>query len=66
MTKNHPLGNAKTQKMIGVLNPKQKACKALENRATFYKHIRVSALQSSQFPPVITDEKGQFHKPNSW
>lgn len=53
-------------KTVGVLNPQKTACKALESTARFYKHIRESALQTSQFPPVLTDKDGTFHKPSSW
>lgn len=41
-------------------------CKALQGVARFYKHIRPAALQSSQFPSVLTDRIGSFHKPVAW
>jgi uncharacterized LabA/DUF88 family protein len=53
-------------KTVGVLNPQKTPCKALQSVARFYKHIRESALQASQFPPVLTDARGDFHKPRSW
>jgi uncharacterized LabA/DUF88 family protein len=53
-------------KSVGVLNPQKIKCKALETSARFYKHIRESALASSQFPPVLTDSQGSFHKPSTW
>lgn len=53
-------------KTAGVLNPQKKPCKALQEVASFYKQIRESAVQSSQFPPVLTDGIGSFHKPASW
>ena len=53
-------------KTVGVLNPQKTPCKALQSAARFYKHIRESALQASQFPPVLTDGQGSFHKPASW
>ena len=53
-------------KTVGVINPQKTPCKALQTTARFYKHIRESALQSSQFPPVMTDAIGTFHKPSSW
>lgn len=53
-------------KTVGVLNPQKIKCRALETTARFYKHIRESALASSQFPPVLTDGIGTFHKPPSW
>lgn len=57
---------SKFHKTVGVLNPQQKACKTLQNTARFYKHIREAALQTSQFPPVLTDKQGTFHKPPTW
>jgi uncharacterized LabA/DUF88 family protein len=56
----------KFHKTVGVLNPQKIPCKALQAAARFYKHIRESALQSSQFPAVLTDKQGSFHKPPSW
>lgn len=53
-------------KCVGVLNPQSKKCKTLESAATFYKHIRETALASSQFDAVLTDAAGSFHKPKSW
>lgn len=53
-------------KSVGVLNPQKKKCHTLEKEATFYKHIREPALASSQFPAVISDARGSFHKPKSW
>jgi NYN domain len=53
-------------KIVGVLNPQKVLCAALKGTARFYKHIRESALQASQFPPVLTDGMGSFHKPASW
>lgn len=53
-------------KTIGVLNPQKKPCRALQSSAHFYKHIRAAALQASQFPPILTDGQGTFHKPSSW
>ena len=34
--------------------------------ASFYKHIRQPVLSASQFPPVLTDAHGSFHKPQGW
>jgi uncharacterized LabA/DUF88 family protein len=53
-------------KTVGVVNPQKIKCRALETTARFYKHIRESALASSQFPSVLTDGLGTFHKPPSW
>lgn len=54
------------KKPVGVFNPQKIKCRALEQTARFYKHIRESALAASQFPPVLKDSQGAFHKPASW
>ncbi len=56
----------KYKKTIGVLNPQTKKCQTLATAATFYKHIRQPALASNQFPPVLVDAQGSFHKPSTW
>ncbi len=53
-------------KSVGVLNPQKHPCKELQMIARFYKQIRESAIQSSQFPTVLTDGAGSFHKPPAW
>ncbi|MBQ6008816.1 MAG: NYN domain-containing protein [Kiritimatiellae bacterium] len=53
-------------KIVGVLNPQRQKCRALESAATFYKHIRESVLAGSQFPTVLSDAQGSFHKPPEW
>lgn len=60
------LVQSRFHKTVGVLNPQKIKCKALQTTARFYKHIRESALASSQFAPVLTDGLGSFHKPPSW
>lgn len=51
---------------VGVLNPQQRESVVLRKAATFYKHIRASALQQSQFPDQMTDRVGTFHRPTEW
>lgn len=51
---------------VGVLNPQHRRCAVLEQHATFYKHIRRTALERSQFPATMTDAQGTFTKPSSW
>lgn len=46
-------------KTVGILNPQKIKCKALKTNARFYKHIRESALQASQFPMVLADSQQQ-------
>ena len=51
---------------VGVINPQKQKCRTLEESATFYKHIRETALAASQFPAVLQDAAGTFHKPAKW
>jgi len=53
-------------KVVGVLNPQHKKCQRLSQTAVFYKHMRPSALEASQFQDVIHDSHGVFNKPNEW
>ena len=55
------------KKNIGVISPRKKPAKALQNKATFYKKIRSGVLQATQFPATITLKDGKvIHKPSSW
>lgn len=51
---------------VGVLNPQKHPCVVLKNNATFYKHLLKGRLASNQFPQVMADSMGTFHKPASW
>jgi len=53
---------------VGILNPQigKRTSWALRNVATFYRNIREGVLRDSQFPPILTDEKGTFRKPSQW
>lgn len=53
-------------KPVGVINPQRHPGRVLQKNATFYKHIRKSALRKSQFPPTLRDCRGMFHKPPTW
>jgi len=53
-------------KTIGILNPQAKVSRALHPLAHFIKQIRPGALANAQFPPVMHDATGQFHKPARW
>ncbi len=54
------------RKPVGVVNPQHIPCKVMQNHATFYKHIRKSALINSQFSSPMQDDKGTFSKPHGW
>lgn len=52
---------------VGVINPNQPhPSQVLLKTATFFKRIRKGALAASQFPPIMKDSNGEFHKPTSW
>jgi hypothetical protein len=51
---------------VGILNPHQHHSAVLKAEATFMTRIRHSDVAVCQFPAVMKDAKGQFHKPASW
>lgn len=53
-------------KLVGVINPQKRPCKALQREADFYKHIRRTVLGRCQFPSEMEDEAGSFNRPDKW
>jgi uncharacterized LabA/DUF88 family protein len=51
---------------VGVMYPGDRLSRQLQPLASFIKPIRAGVLRASQFPPVLTDAVGRFHKPPSW
>jgi hypothetical protein len=52
---------------VGILNPhEQTPSQMLLKHASFMKQIRHGVLAASQFPVVLTDANGIFHKPRAW
>lgn len=51
---------------VGILNPHQQHSAKLKQEATFIKRIRQADVSTCQFPTIMTDSKGQFHKPATW
>lgn len=51
---------------VGVINPHKHPSRELVQYATFVKRIRTGVLRTSQFPPILTDINGTFHKPKPW
>ena len=51
---------------VGVLNPQKNPCVELKKHATFYKHLKKGRLAWSEFPEILTDAQGTFHKPSTW
>jgi NYN domain len=60
------IANQEMGKIVGILNPHQHPSFQLRNNAQFFKQIRTSALARSQFPQIMTDTNGVFHKPATW
>jgi hypothetical protein len=51
---------------VGILNPHQHHSVALKAQATFMKRIRQADVAACQFPTIMNDAKGAFHKPSTW
>jgi len=51
---------------VGVMYPGVHLSRQLQPLASFVKPIRQGVLASSQFPPLLMDAVGTFHKPPSW
>lgn len=52
---------------VGVLNPhRNPTSRVLAQQASFVRQIRQGTLAVSQFPEVLTDAHGVFHKPTGW
>lgn len=53
---------------VGVLNPSpdDHPSQQLRKCASFVKPIRQGVLAASQFPYMLEDANGQFHKPSTW
>jgi uncharacterized LabA/DUF88 family protein len=51
---------------VGILNPQQHHSAVLKAEATFMKRIRQTDVAACQFPTIMNDSKGQFHKPPTW
>lgn len=55
------------KKVVGVLNPHDHhPSRELIKHATFFKQIRAGVLPKCQFPSILTDAHGTFHKPEVW
>jgi len=52
---------------VGILNPhEQTPSQMLLKHASFMKQIRHGVIAASQFPEVLKDPNGTFHKPRAW
>ena len=56
-------------KPVGMVNPhpRSRLSRALSKATTFQiREINRSALARSQFPEVLSDDRGEFHRPPKW
>jgi len=52
---------------VGIFNPhRNNPSVVLRQSGTFFRPIRPGVLAASQFPAVMSDAKGTFHKPTAW
>ncbi len=51
---------------VGIVNPQKHPSFHLKQHATFIKTLRKGVLSASQFPDMLTDIHGTFHKPATW
>jgi uncharacterized LabA/DUF88 family protein len=51
---------------VGILNPHKRPSRALLPHVSFIKQIRRGVLSASQFPAIMNDALGTFHKPPAW
>lgn len=52
---------------VGILNPhKNPTSRVLAQHASFVRQIRQGVLAACQFPNVLSDSHGTFHKPSGW
>ena len=54
------------QLRVGMLNPRKRQSRELQQAAGFIRPVRAGALATSQVPDVLHDANGSFHKPPSW
>jgi uncharacterized LabA/DUF88 family protein len=52
--------------VVGIINPYQRASRALVQHASFVKTIRKGLLAATQFPDTLHDAHGTFTKPKGW
>ena len=51
---------------VGVVNPHPPYKRSRDLQPTFFKQLRDSAVQASQFPSTLRDGQGKIFKPSSW
>lgn len=53
-------------KRVGLFNPQKHPSVELSHNVDFVKNIRKGLLKICQFPNVMKDSQGEFHKPAEW
>ena len=53
-------------KVVGIINPHKYPSQELQKHASFLKTVRAGVLSASQFPAIMQDQYGEFHKPEGW
>lgn len=51
---------------VALLSPSENPARALRDRVDVIKRIRHGALRSSRLPQVLSDSKGEIHRPRAW
>lgn|SRR5487761_957997 len=51
---------------VGVVNPHPASHRSRALQPTFFKQLRLSVLPACQFPSVLQDAQGTFHRPATW
>jgi uncharacterized LabA/DUF88 family protein len=51
---------------VGIVSPSRRGSVELSKLASFEKRVTRRALELSQLPSLMRDDKGKFHKPQSW
>jgi hypothetical protein len=52
--------------LVGGLLPRSAGSADLKASLSFWKPIRPNVLERCQFPAVMRDDRGEFHKPKGW
>lgn len=51
---------------VGLICPQIKTAESLKDSVNFYRNIRLSDIEQSQFSTEMKDAKGDFKKPKEW
>jgi uncharacterized LabA/DUF88 family protein len=54
------------KKTVGILSPSEHISKVLSRYATFKEELREGPIRDSQFLDNLSDNSGEFRKPDNW